>query len=99
MTRKSPKNNKPGGRKPLSPRPARGIPQRERRGDPVEGKGGGPRAKRPRPAGKRPEKIGDRVAKVIARAGLGSRREAETWIAEGRVAINGAVIASPAVNV
>jgi 23S rRNA pseudouridine2605 synthase len=36
---------------------------------------------------------------VIARAGLGSRREAETWIAAGRVAINGAIIASPAVNV
>src|SRR5262249_4521238 len=40
-----------------------------------------------------------RVAKVIARAGLASRREAEAWIAAGRVAINGAVIASPAVNV
>jgi 23S rRNA pseudouridine2605 synthase len=44
-------------------------------------------------------KTGERVAKTIARAGLGSRREAETWIAAGRVAINGAVIASPAVNV
>jgi 23S rRNA pseudouridine2605 synthase len=45
------------------------------------------------------EKIGDRIAKVIARAGLASRREAEAWIAAGRVAINGKVIASPAVNV
>src|SRR5215207_7250680 len=42
---------------------------------------------------------GERIAKVIARAGLASRREAETWIAGGRVAINGKVIASPAVNV
>ena len=42
---------------------------------------------------------GERIAKVMARAGLGSRREAEAWIAAGRVAINGAVIASPAVNV
>ena len=41
----------------------------------------------------------ERVAKVIARAGLASRREAETWIAAGRVAINGATITSPAVNV
>ena len=41
----------------------------------------------------------DRVAKVIARAGLASRREAEGWIAAGRVAVNGNVIASPALNV
>jgi 23S rRNA pseudouridine2605 synthase len=42
---------------------------------------------------------GERIAKVIARAGLCSRREAETWIAAGRVAVNGEVIASPARNV
>jgi 23S rRNA pseudouridine2605 synthase len=44
-------------------------------------------------------KPGERVAKVIARAGLASRREAEAWIAAGRVAVNGAVITSPARNV
>src|SRR5580692_7347997 len=44
-------------------------------------------------------KDGERIAKVIARAGLASRREAETWIAAGRVAVNGAPIASPALNV
>jgi 23S rRNA pseudouridine2605 synthase len=42
---------------------------------------------------------GERVAKVIARAGLASRREAEAWIVAGRVAVNGEVIASPARNV
>ncbi len=42
---------------------------------------------------------GDRVAKVIARAGRASRREAERLIAEGRVAVNGKVIDSPALNV
>jgi len=42
---------------------------------------------------------GERIAKVIARAGLASRRQAEAWIAAGRVSINGAVIASPALNV
>ena len=42
---------------------------------------------------------GERIAKVIARAGLTSRRAAEGLIAAGRVAVNGAVIASPALNV
>ena len=42
---------------------------------------------------------GERIAKVIARAGLCSRREAERWIAEGRVAVNGRVIESAALNV
>jgi 23S rRNA pseudouridine2605 synthase len=45
------------------------------------------------------EAVGERIAKVIARAGLASRREAEAFIAAGRVAVNGAVIASPALNV
>ena len=45
------------------------------------------------------EKTGDRIAKVIARAGLCSRRDAEAWIAAGRVAVNGAVLTSPAINV
>ena len=44
-------------------------------------------------------KPGERVAKVIARAGLASRREAELWIAAGRVAVNGALIHTPACNV
>src|SRR5215510_6448322 len=42
---------------------------------------------------------GERIAKVIARAGLASRREAEAWIAAGRVFVNDAVITSPALNV
>ncbi len=42
---------------------------------------------------------GDRIAKVIARAGRASRREAEKLIAEGRVSVNGKVIDSPALNV
>ncbi|MET4635433.1 pseudouridine synthase [Kaistia defluvii] len=41
----------------------------------------------------------DRIAKVLARAGLCSRRDAERLIEEGRVAINGRVLTSPAVNV
>jgi 23S rRNA pseudouridine2605 synthase len=42
---------------------------------------------------------GERIAKAIARAGLASRREAEEWIAAGRVAVNGTVINTPALNV
>jgi 23S rRNA pseudouridine2605 synthase len=38
---------------------------------------------------------GDRVAKIVARAGLCSRREAERWIAEGRVAVDGQKITAP----
>jgi 23S rRNA pseudouridine2605 synthase len=45
------------------------------------------------------EKSGERIAKIMARAGLCSRREAEAWIVAGRVAVNGAVIASPALDV
>jgi 23S rRNA pseudouridine2605 synthase len=45
------------------------------------------------------EKGGERIAKIVARAGLASRREAETWIAAGRVTVNGEVIRSPARNV
>ena len=41
----------------------------------------------------------ERIAKVIARAGVCSRREAEKLIGEGRVAVNGAVLASPAFTV
>jgi 23S rRNA pseudouridine2605 synthase len=44
-------------------------------------------------------KSGERIAKVMARAGLCSRREAEGWIAAGRVAVNGKPIASPALDV
>lgn len=42
---------------------------------------------------------GDRIAKVIARAGLASRREAERMIEAGRVSVNGKVIDRAALNV
>ena len=46
-----------------------------------------------------PKKSGERIAKLMARAGLCSRREAEEWIRQGRVAVNGVVIDSPALDV
>src|SRR5215475_5355105 len=51
------------------------------------------------PADNDPARHGERIAKVMARAGLCSRRDAEEWIAAGRVAVNGKPIASPAMNV
>ncbi len=42
---------------------------------------------------------GERIAKVIARAGLCSRRQAERLIAEGRVALGGRILTTAAVNV
>lgn len=42
---------------------------------------------------------GERIAKVIARAGVCSRRAAEVLIAEGKVLVDGVVIDSPAVKV
>ena len=41
----------------------------------------------------------ERIAKRIARAGICSRREAESRILDGRVKVNGNVITSPALNV
>src|SRR4051812_38454884 len=98
MTRKS--NDGKDGFKPRGPR----DPRRERTGF----GGGRPSPKRPESKPFRPPgaaaaapapKEADRIAKVIARAGLASRREAEAWIAAGRVAVNNRVIASPALNV
>jgi len=45
------------------------------------------------------ESTGERIAKVLARAGVASRREAEAMILAGRVSVNGKKINSPALNV
>jgi 23S rRNA pseudouridine2605 synthase len=42
---------------------------------------------------------GERIAKVIARSGVCSRRDAERLIAEGRVLLDGEIVTSPARNV
>ncbi|WP_375280394.1 pseudouridine synthase [Pseudooctadecabacter sp.] len=42
---------------------------------------------------------GDRIAKVLARAGVASRREAEKIVEAGRVSVNGKVVLTPALNV
>ena len=42
---------------------------------------------------------GERVAKLMARSGLCSRRDAERWIADGRVKVDGQVLETPAMTV
>ena len=54
-------------------------------------------AKTKPPAAKTHE--GERIAKVLSRAGVASRREAERMIELGEVSVNGKVITSPALNV
>lgn len=64
-----------------------------------------PRPRRPARSAPVPEPvlapIGEpmRIAKAVARAGLCSRRDAERWIADGRISVNGRIISSPALDV
>lgn len=58
---------------------------------------GGRRAARTAaPAGPQPPGKGERIAKLLARAGVGSRRDIERMIAEGRVALAGQPLTTPA---
>lgn len=51
------------------------------------------------PAPAPPAPSGERIAKMMARAGVASRREAERMILEGRVTVNGRKIDSPALDI
>ena len=93
------------------PRDGAKKPVRTGKADRAEGSGE-PRGKKPGPharfrggAAKRGQKPVSsltesmRIAKAMARAGLCSRREAERWIADGRVSVNGKVLKTPAVEI
>ncbi len=88
----------PRGRRRALPR--RAGPADRAAGPPGPGKGtrtpGGRRAARGRHAGETPAIEPQRIAKLLARAGAGSRRDIERMIAEGRVAIGGARLTTPA---
>ncbi len=58
------------------------------------GAGSAPNSSQPSPD--QPKRDGDRIAKLLARAGIASRREVERMIEEGRVALDGAVLTTPA---
>jgi len=61
------------------------------------GRGGPARPRAPAPQGRAegtPE--GDRIAKLLARAGVASRRDIERMIGEGRIALDGNVLTTPA---
>lgn len=73
------------------------VGHRRQRSDPALA-GQGPDAAAPeRDAGQGEE--AERIAKVLARAGVASRREIERLIAAGRVTLNGALLDTPAVKV
>jgi 23S rRNA pseudouridine2605 synthase len=93
---------RPGGeaRHQRADKPGRGAPEKEPRrfgaNARVRPRGG----KATKHAPKVPSVVEPmRIAKAMARAGLCSRREAERWIADGRVSLNGQVLKTPAVEV
>ena len=82
--------------RPRTPRDGEGFGRPDRKPR-FERDGEAPRDATPESTGFAPE--GERIARVMARAGLCSRRDAEEWIAAGRVSVNGRVISSPALDV
>ena len=76
--------NAPRTAKPGQPRPDQSKPGQKRKATPSSAS---------------EAREGERIAKVIARAGICSRRDAERLIEEGKVSVNGKVLSSPAFNV
>ncbi len=82
--------------KPPSSRRA-GKPQRPQH--PAKSGTRGAKPSPAKPTNAKPSPEGDRIAKVLARAGVASRRDAERMIEAGRVSVNGKKLSSPALNV
>lgn len=84
--RKAPGRKAPGGAGPGRKGPGRAAPGRRRSAEVITEAG---YSKEPELRATPKSAATQRVQKVLARAGLGSRRKAETLIAEGRVRIDG----------
>ncbi|MBA2467484.1 MAG: rRNA pseudouridine synthase, partial [Sphingomonas sp.] len=70
------------------------LPPQRTKSDPVPRRRGAGRAAFARPE---PRETGpQRIAKLLARAGIASRRDVERMISEGRIALNGEVLTTPA---
>ena len=80
------------------PRTERG-PRPDRKERPARSDVGRPRDEAPVEAKLIVAQEPERIAKVMARAGVASRRDSEAMIAEGRVSVNGQVLESPAYDV
>jgi 23S rRNA pseudouridine2605 synthase len=105
-----PQGGRPFSERPKFDRPREDRPRRDNEDDskifakrPAFGGRGAYRERTPDerrpPRPPREKKSGERIAKVMSRAGLASRRDAEDWIVQGRVTVNGRVINSPALDV
>ena len=86
----------PGDRATTEPKFRKDRPRRENGARPQPAR---ERASHAAPPPEPSEPAEERIAKVIARAGIASRRDAEAMIAEGRVTLNGKPVLSPALNV
>jgi 23S rRNA pseudouridine2605 synthase len=86
---------KPPSRPPRKPTTTSAPAKPTRRANPT-GKSNKPQPVRP--AKQQPERTSgeQRIAKLLARAGVASRREIERMIADGRIALNGEVLTTPA---
>lgn len=85
--------------KPPSGGPRKGARPPQRGANNAPRTGGRRQARTAIAAAARPEGAasrGERIAKMLARAGIGSRRDIERMIAEGRVSLNGTPLATPA---
>lgn len=81
-------------------KPRRSGTQKSERSEPADGKNRQVKNDGPDSADlSQPDMVPERIAKLLARAGIASRREVERMIEQGLVTLNGKVLDTPAVNV
>lgn len=78
---------------------AKGKHQMNSRGKPARKSGAAGASNRRKPPEVAVTAAPERIAKLLARAGVASRREVERMIADGRIRLNGSILDTPAVNV